>query len=76
MTRKTKPQLLTDFMAGLNEATSAAGVILHQHQDMRWAFIRKILEEVIDRCVKMVINPLTAARPTAVKKRPTQVLMP
>ncbi len=73
--KKTKPQLLIEFMEGLNEAIGAAGVMLHHHQDFRWHFIRKILEETKARVEKMAVNPLTAAKVTKYEKK-TQVLMP
>ena len=75
MTRKTTPQLLTDFIVGLNEAIGAAGVMLHHHQDPRWDFLRKILEETKDATVRLAVNPLTAPKATKYEKK-TQVLLP
>lgn len=75
MTRKTRAQLLTDFMSGINEAESAAGTIIHHHQDMRWHFIRKILEEVKDVTVRVMINPITETKITKYEKK-TQLVMP
>lgn len=75
MTKKTTTQLLTDFIEGLNEAIGAAGVMLHHHQDMRWNFIRKILEETKDACVKFAVNPMTAPR-TVKHEKKTQILLP
>ena len=72
---KTKPQLLTEFMTGLNEMESAASCIIHQHQDLRWGFIRKIIEEIKDRVTQEAVAPLTRGGHTRVKKRPTQVAM-
>lgn len=56
---KTTPQLLADFIEGLNEMSSAAGVMIHHHQDLRWHFIRQILEETKDATVKVAVNPFT-----------------
>lgn len=67
MTKKTTPTLLTDFIAGLNEAIGAAGCMIHHHQDLRWNFVRMILEETKNKCVKLAVNPLTAPRITKVK---------
>lgn len=67
--------LLTDFLEGLNEAIGAAGVMMHHHQDMRWHFLRKILEEAKDTCVKFAVNPITAPRVTKHEKK-TQILLP
>ena len=75
MTQKTTAQLLNDLLDGLNMMTGAASVIIHQHQDMRWYFIRKILEEVHDATVKQCVNPLTAPVVTRHEKK-TSILMP
>lgn len=75
MTKKTTPMLLTDFIAGLNEAIGASGVMIHHHQDLRWEFIRKILEETKDKCVKFAVNPITAAKSKPFEKK-TQILLP
>lgn len=75
MTQKTTPQLLNDLLDGLNQMTGAASIIIHQHQDMRWYFIRKILEEVQDATVKQCVNPLTAPKVTKHEKK-TTVVMP
>ncbi len=73
--RKTTPQLLTEFMEGLNESIGAAGVMIHHHQDLRWHFIRMILEETKNRCVRFAVNPITAPQITKYEKK-TQILMP
>jgi hypothetical protein len=52
----------------------AASIIIHHHQDMRWYFVRKILEEVQDATVKQCVNPLTAAKVTKYEKK-TQVMV-
>lgn len=75
MIKKTTPMLLTDFITGLNEAIGAASVMMHHHQDMRWHFIRQILEETKDATVKLAINPLTAPKVTKHEKK-TQILLP
>lgn len=75
MTEKTVPQLLNDLLDGLNQMTGAASVIIHQHQDMRWHFIRQILEEVQDAITRQCINPLTAPKVTRHEKK-TSILMP
>lgn len=75
MTQRTKPQLLNDLLDGINQMTGAASIIIHQHQDMRWYFIRKILEEVQDKIVKQCVDPITATKITKYEKK-TQVLMP
>lgn len=72
---KTVPALLTEFMEGLNEAIGACGVMMHHQQDMRWHFIRKILEETKDTCVKLAVNPMTAPK-TVKHEKKTQVLLP
>lgn len=72
--QKTTPQLLNDLLQSLNEMIGATGIIIHHHQDMRWYFIRKILEEVQDALVKQCVNPLTAAKVTKVEKK-TQVVV-
>lgn len=74
MTSKTTPQLLNDLLDGLNQMIGAASIIIHHHQDMRWYFVRKILEEVQDATVKQCVNPLTAAKVTKVEKK-TQVMV-
>lgn len=75
MTKKTTPQLLTDFIEGLNEAIGAAGVMIHHHQDLRWHFIRQILEETKNATVKLAVNPITAPKMNF-KDKKTQILMP
>lgn len=72
--KRTNAQLLNDFIAGLNEMAGAAGVMIHHHQDLRWEFIRKILEEVKDATVKVAVNPLTAPQITRHEKK-TQVVV-
>ncbi len=72
--QKTTPQLLNDLLQSLNEMTGAASIIIHHHQDMRWYFIRKILEEVQDATVKQCVNPLTAPKVTKYERK-TQVVI-
>jgi hypothetical protein len=74
MTPKTQAQLLNDLLDGLNQMIGAASCIIHHHQDMRWYFIRKILEEVQDATVKQCVNPLTAPKVTR-HERKTQVVV-
>lgn len=72
--KKTTPMLLNDFISGLNEMAGAAGVMIHHHQDLRWHFIRQILEETKAATVKLAVNPLTA--PKAIKyQKKTQVMV-
>jgi hypothetical protein len=72
---KTTPQLLTEFMEGLNEMIGASGVMIHHHQDLRWEFIRKILEETKDATTKYAVNKITAPKVEKFQKK-TQILMP
>ncbi len=74
MTEKTQAQLLTDFLEGLNEMAGAAGVMIHHHQDLRWHFIRQIIEEAHAATVKLAVNPMTAPRVTRHEKK-TQILV-
>jgi hypothetical protein len=73
--KKTTPMLLTEFITGLNEAIGAAGVMMHHHQDLRWNFVRQILEETKDRTVKFAVNPMTAPKTKKYEKK-TQILLP
>lgn len=73
--KKSTPQLLTDFIEGLNEMAGAAGVMIHHHQDLRWHFIRQILEETKEATVKLAVNPLTAPKVTKHEKK-SQILLP
>jgi hypothetical protein len=72
---KTAPQLLTEFIDGLNSMISSAGVMIHHHQDLRWEFIRKILEETKDATVKTIVNPMTAPKRERFVPK-TQILLP
>lgn len=69
MIKKTTPQLLTEFIEGLNEMIGAAGVMVHQHQDLRWHFIRQILEETKEATVRLAVNPMTAPTHSKTKRR-------
>lgn len=71
---KSETQLLSEFVEGLNEMAGAAGVMIHHHQDLRWHFIRTILEETREATVKSVVNPLTAPRIERFTKK-TQVVV-
>ena len=75
MTPKTKPQLLTDFVGGLNEMIGASAVMIHHHQDLRWHIIRENLEFVKNAIVRMAVNPITAPQVTKHEKK-TQILLP
>ena len=75
MTPKTKPQLLTDFVEGLNEMIGASAVMIHHHQDLRWHIIRESLEFVKNAIVRMAVNPITAPQVTKHEKK-TQILLP
>lgn len=74
MFKKTTPQLLNDFISGLNEMAGAAGVMIHHHQDLRWHFIRQILEETKNATVKLAVNPLTAPKIEKFQKK-TQIVV-
>lgn len=39
-----QPRLLNDLVASLNQASGAAGQIIHLHQDPRWMMIREALD--------------------------------
>lgn len=67
--KKSTPELLKDFIEGLNEMSGAAGVMIHHHQDLRWHFIRQILEETKDATVKVAVNPFTATKHTKFEKK-------
>ena len=73
--KKTTPQLLTDFIEGLNEMIGASGVMIHHHQDLRWHIIREQLEFVKNAIVKLAVNPMTAPKVTKHEKK-TQILLP
>jgi len=75
MMQKNIPQLLTDFIVGLDEMIGAAGVMIHHHQDLRWHFVRQILEEVKNATIKLAINPLTASKVVPYEKK-IQILLP
>lgn len=66
--------LLNEFLEGLNEMAAAAGVMIHHHQDLRWHFIRQILEETKNATVKLAVNPLTAPKVIMHEKK-TQVVV-
>lgn len=74
MIPKTQAQLLSEFIEGLNEMASAAGVMIHHHQDLRWHFLRQILEETKNAVVKIAVDPMTAPKTTKHEKR-TQIVV-
>lgn len=74
MSKKTQAQILTEFIEGLNEMAGAAGVMIHHHQDLRWHFIRQIIEETRNATVKLAVDPLTARKHVPFKKK-TQVMV-
>lgn len=73
-TKKTTPQLLNDFISGLNEMAGAAGVMIHHHQNLQWHFIRQIIEETKNATVKLAVNPLTAPKIERHQKK-TQIVV-
>ncbi len=73
--KKNTPQLLKDFIEGLGEMIGASGVMIHQHQDLRWHTLRDSLEKVKNVVEKFAVNPLTAAKSTKYEKK-SQILMP
>lgn len=75
MSKKTTPQLLIEFMEGLNQAASACGVMIHHHQDLRWHFMRKILEEIKGKVERFAVNPLTAPKMIGKKDRKVKGLI-
>lgn len=72
---KTTPQLLKDFIEGLQEMIGASGVMIHQHQDLRWHGMRESLEKVKMIAERFAVNPLTATKVTKFEKK-TQILLP
>ena len=70
---KNKATLLTEFITGLNEMIGAAGVMIHHQQDLRWEFVRKILEEIKGNCVKHAVDPITRPVNTKFEKK-TQIV--
>lgn len=72
MTKKTNEQLLKEFIEGLNEMAGAAGVMIHHHQDLRWHFIRQIIEETKEATVKYAVNRITAPK-IKMNEKKTQV---
>lgn len=69
MMQKTQAQLLSEFIEGLNEMASASGVMIHHHQDLRWHFMRQILEETKNVVVKVAVDPMTAPQVTKHEKK-------
>lgn len=69
MIKKSTPQLLTEFIEGLNEMAGASGVMIHHHQDLRWHFIRQILEETKEATMKFAVNPMTAPKVEMFQKK-------
>jgi len=73
--KKNTPQLLKDFIEGLQEMIGASSVMIHHHQDLRWHGMRESLEEVKMIAERFAINPLTAGKVTRYEKK-SQILMP
>ena len=73
--KKNTPQLLKDFIEGLNEMIGASGVMIHHHQDLRWHPLRESLEKVKMIAERFAINPLTATKVTKFEKK-SQILLP
>lgn len=76
MSKKTTPQLLTEFMEGLNEMIGASAVMIHHHQDLRWHFLRQILEEAKEATTKLAVNPLTMPSLTTKTGKRLQISQP
>lgn len=72
--KKTNPMLLNEFIAGLNEMSGAAGVMIHHHQDLRWHFIREIIEETKNATVRLAVDPMTARKNVKFEKK-TQIVV-
>lgn len=72
--KKNNAVLLNEFLEGLNEMAAAAGVMIHHHQDLRWHFIRQILEETKNATVKLAVNPMMAPKIIMHEKK-TQVVV-
>lgn len=72
--KKSNAMLLNEFIEGLNEMAAAAGVMIHHHQDLRWHFIRQIIEETREATVRLAVDPLTARKNVKFEKK-TQVMV-
>jgi len=72
--KKSNATLLNEFIEGLNEMAGAAGVMIHHHQDLRWHFIRQIIEETKEATVRLAVDPLTARKNVKFEKK-TQVMV-
>lgn len=73
--KKNTPQLLKDFIEGLQEMIGASSVMIHHHQDLRWHGIREPLEKVKMITERFAVNPLTATKVTKHEKK-SQILLP
>ncbi len=73
--KQTTPQLLKDFIEGLQEMIGASSVMIHHHQDLRWHGMRESLEKVKMIAERFAINPLTATKVTKFEKK-SQILLP
>lgn len=73
--KKNTPQLLKDFIEGLQEMIGASSVMIHHHQDLRWHRMRESLENVKNLVERFAINPMTATKVTKYEKK-TQILLP
>jgi hypothetical protein len=58
MQQRTKAIILGQMLEGLNQATGAAGHLIHHRQDARWFNIRDILEAVKAMLVAEAVEPM------------------
>lgn len=53
--KRTRIQMMGDFMEGLNTMTDASGQMVHQHQNVKWMAMRDMLHVIRDAIEKQ--NP-------------------
>lgn len=54
--KRSKIQMVTDFLEGLNHASDASTQLLHHYGNMKWMAVRDMLEIVKDDCMKSVVK--------------------
>lgn len=54
MIKRTKLEMLSDYMTGLNTMIDAAGQMVHQRCNPKWIAVRDILNLIKDRAEEMV----------------------
>lgn len=55
---RTVPEILTQFLEGINQASGSARLLVHHHQDSRFLNLTAILEAVHRLVVAEVVDPL------------------